>query len=385
MIPGDDVLPSGVGALFVASTVLLWRTQTPTAAALKRFEAFCRSRPALSLEIAFTSGTDQPQGRAIYRRLKPGTQRLSVLASNGAYEFRQDASGSIEIDHRMKRYYEIAREERFDPRQSRLSDLGAYAYPYAYAEGALTGLAEGTPFKSDGSEPVSGVATDHVFSELDQPGMFRRVDGWIASDGRLLKYGYTLRARQISFSTVHEYTRVEATAPTDPAEYRPRPPDGYTPQFLPSPAQPIAVGANAPFGKWISMRGRATNVAALARGKPALLLFTTPDCVPTERATPTLMLMAARIKAARGIALQVMLSGFAPPGRPAAITGFQGFLDRSGSIEKQYGVPGTPMLFLVDSKGRVSRAWLGFPLNGQRARLAELESALRPVSKRPRR
>ena len=115
----------------------------------------------------------------------------------------------------------------------------------------------------------------------------------------------------------------------------------------------IAKGQPVPTFSGTTLDGSSFDLAA-ERGKPVIINFWGPSCIPCREETPLLAAKAVQHAAAGVVIVGVLADDPVEPARRfvAQYGGtWQTVIDPGGAIKRQYGVAGRPQTYFVDASG----------------------------------
>jgi thiol-disulfide isomerase/thioredoxin len=213
------------------------------------------------------------------------------------------------------------------------------------------------------------------------------IDSWVAarSAAELVAIGATVAALALaafSFRAWSENRSLRRDAVTGPPE----------PETLPSRGEPegLPVGTMAPEFTLADMRGETTTLESLrARGRPVLLQFMEPGCVPCDRLVPTLARWQSAL--AERLTIAVVKSGSPDDDRlrleEHGISDV--LLDENADVFKAFHVRSNPTAIAVEVDGTVASSpargahWPEILIHQMIKRVAADESVAPPTPAAP--
>lgn len=351
-------------------------TATQTKGPVERYDAFMAKADGLTLEYRVSEPNMPGVGTCKMELRRPDMQRYSVKLLGESLLYVHSKLGAITIRDDLKEYFESEPLSVNFPPPLELVGMTFVCYPMIVLAKSLKEFDDKAKFEVRGQETVRGRVCDIVFFEgtnLDSVGSNTL---WIDQQGRMLKLNQKRVIQDRQANLTYEFTRFEATAPTDPRHYANTLPVGYMPYAVPATrTRTVMVSERAVFGTWMDARTDAkVDVKAMASGTPVVIVFTDPDCAVSAKIEP--FLAAARTKfKAKGCALIEVSLGPKKPDVLKKDKDRRVFWDKDGAIERAYGTPGTPYFLLSDASGRLVRGWQGYTKEQEPAILKELLSA----------
>jgi hypothetical protein len=351
-------------------------TATQTKGPVERYDAFMAKADGLTLEYKVSEPNMPGVGTCKMEVRRPDMQRYSVKLMGESLQYVHSKLGAITIRDDLKEYFESEPLSVNFPPPLELVGTTFVCYPMIVLAKSLKEFDDKAKFEVRGQETVQGRVCDIVFFEgtnLDSVGSNTL---WIDQQGRMLKLNQKRVIQDRQANLTYEFSRFEATAPTDPKHYANTLPVGYMPYAVPATrTRTVMVSERAVFGTWTDARTDAkVDVKAMASGTPVVIVFTDPDCAVSAKIEP--FLAAARTKfKAKGCALIEVSLGPKKPDVLKKDKDRRVFWDKDGAIERAYGTPGTPYFLLSDASGRLVRGWQGYTKEQESAILKELLSA----------
>jgi hypothetical protein len=339
-----------------ALTLVALQTGDP----IERNAAFMASAKGLSVEFTVTAPYITGQAQCTLKIQRPNMQVFTSKWGTEAFRFFASPAGTLSIRDDWRQYEESPPVPRLVP-PPEIGGISELTYPLFLVLSSLKVFDPEAPREALGQETVRGSVCDRVRIVSDSPVFGGTHSFWIDARGRVLRWRREIKTDSGNLDTTMEFTKVEPSAPTEPAHYQGQLPLGYMPASVPtSRANVRMTSQEAVFGKWRdARRGTVVDVAALAKGKPVAIVFTDPDCAISASAEPYLSSLRRALKP-KGCALIEVSLGSKKPDSARKDKDRQLFWDQDGAIEAVYGVPGTPYFLLVDAKGVIARGWQGY-------------------------
>ena len=351
-------------------------TATQTKGPVERYDAFMAKADGLTLEYTVSEPTMPGDGTCKLELRRPNMQKYSVKLLGESLLYVHSMLGGISIRDDLKEYFESEPLSVNFPPPLELVGNTSVCYPMIVLAKSLKEFDDKAKFEVRGKGTVRGKECDIVFFEGTNLDSLGSNTLWIDSQGRLLRLNQKRVIQDKRVDLTYEFTRFEATSPTDPKHYANTLPVGYMPYAIPATrTRTLMVAERAVFGTWIDARTDAkVDVKAMAAGSPVLTVFTDPDCAVCAKMEP--FLVAARTKfKAKGCALIEVSLGTKKPDTIKKDKDRRVYWDKDGAIERAYGIPGTPYFLLSDSSGRLVRGWQGYTKEQEPLILKELLSA----------
>ncbi len=352
-------------------------SQAPTA--VERFAAYMKRADALTVKVRATTNGTTEVGEGTLEWRRPVSQRFEMKWGPERFEFRQNPNGMVAYLHERRYYQDYDPTRVMTPPPGVPSYVVRYGYPYVLLSGDLRPLLPANQtFKPAGTTTIGSVQADVVSASFSQLMAKMDYSAAIDSAGRLLRFSFAADSPQGAVNVTLEFSDYKTTAP-GPADFAPKLPWGYVPLKLkPQPLMPD-LGQALPLGRWTSSSGKKVDVAALAKGRPLVVLFTQEGCALSRAAEKAFRALRQRLEEQNGQVVEVVL------GAKKAKTGHRDpkrmlFVDPDRVIEREFGVPGAPYLVLFGADGKTSRAWYGFDSKQPMALVEGICSGL-PVSR----
>jgi hypothetical protein len=347
---------------------------------LARNETFMKSAKGLSLEYTVREPQLPAPAKASLSLLRPLNQRYVCSWVGEEFTFVQNKDETFFLRDDLKQYQQGPAFPTI-VMPSPLAGFAEYAYPDFVLVPSLVQFEPLAPRKALPKETVRGLECDVVEivsnNSSSFPGTHRF---WIDAEGRVQRWHRHVELQTGTIDTTMDFTKIESTAPADPAHYRRVLKTGYMPASLMGPKNVTrAVSERAVFGTWTDARtGEKADVAALAKGTAVAIVFTAPDCPISTGAEPFLVALRRQLKA-KGCALIEVSLGASKPDARRKDKDRRLFHDADGEIDRAYNVPGTPYFLVADANGTLVSGWQGYtkPLEAE-----ILKALLAPFEKR---
>ena len=295
----------------------------------------------------------------------PNLMSLFAEFQGQVFEHRQTSISTIQFDHTGKEYFIYPVIPKFSAPAPDFPALDA-AFPRILVDLVIdVKLPE---FKADGKEVVNGVTCDVLVYEAKNPGE-PSARLWIDTLGRLAKSYMRTDSPQGSEIVTIVYTGYTQQPPD--SRFSPKIPYGFVSANNSPSARPLGVGFPAPLGIWVDQSGKNVDVSRAAKGKRTVILFTAPECLPSQRALPVFNKLATALKGVDATLYEVSVGS----NKPAGSRSWMRFWDKSAEIEKAFGVPVTPYLFVLDEEGTIIRGWAGYGPDQDKRLIQQIVSA----------
>lgn len=334
-------------------------------AALDRYSRFMSKVRTLAVDVkAKYSGSDSI-GTAQLILSRPSSVKFSGQWGGTSFLYTQSPNGAIELDRTLGRYREYGRASGILPPTGEVAKPAPTAFPGIVLVPDLRRvIPPGKMFSVVRSTP--GLKATTVDCEFEIQG--GRIHIWFKIDelGRLI-FSKQVRSGTSGSETLELYYTNWHVNKAYPAKlFDIDPPLGTRPDVLPSPPDSMTVGQQFPISESLKFKSGWQRISAFAGGKPVLVSLIDKGCQPShafhvwlERNNPILSKKVKLLAISRGA------------GR--AFTGKVPVAEQpSGSLWAKLNLPGTPSLYLVDSKGKIAKLWFGFDASSQASLLKEV-------------
>lgn len=287
-----------------------------------RFDAFMKAHPT------FTAVVDVAQGRS--------SLRTTIWIERPAKRLRFEAKGAgtdFGLSSTEKGYFEVNRVQRVYDEHEPLGRLTHYGSRISGAMGAFPNflLAGSTKAVFQDLKVTANARGDELSATFETERGKGQIHMGIDAQGRPVRYEIESPMGHIIWTLVSFSDMKGGLAAT----YRPLP-MGYVPYALPEIPFPLAIGSAFPLRGW----RQGNRSVDLSTAKGLLVAVLGSDCPPSASVRPSLARLEKQV--------------------PVAIVGPNGLSDPSGALLKKLSPPGTPMFYLVDRSGKVSKLWFGF-------------------------
>ncbi len=328
---------------------------------LARNAKFMKSAQGLTLEFTVKEPNVATPGQAKLVMRFPDMQSFSCKWEKESFRYVHSKAGALAIRDDWREYEEGQAYPRNVQPSGEISGLSELAYPNFLLYPSLQDFDRNAKREVQGKEDVRGATCDKLYVVSEARGTAGRHTFWVDSEGKVLRWRRILDTQTGTVDTTTEFTKIEKSAPSDPAFYASKLPVGYMPTSIPEPnGRPHMVSAPAVFGTWTDAR-RDTKVdaAKLLKGSAVAMVFTDPECAICATIEPYLVSLRKSLKA-KGCALVEVSLGKRKPDVGRKDKDRQVFWDKDGTIELAYGTPGTPYFLLADKDGVLVRGWQGY-------------------------
>lgn len=351
----------------IIGTLLAGIPQTDAAdVELNRFRDWWRRQDRIAVTLKINAPGLFGVGTGSYELRKPVQQKFDVTFSGKRFQFIQDASGVLEIEHAVRQYIwypDPLREVTGPARPEGIEvELQPMCLPYPLQFGNLRGiLPQNAKYAVANGDPKLKKANRLVTGAYDDGFAKRKLEAWIAQNGELLRFHSTIESDRGKI----DIDTVLAPISGDSGSFDLTVPAGYVLSRLPFQPLSLAVGQKFPTaGQW-SNEGKPISLTAELRGRTTLVLLTGANECSTKMAT---WLNSRKLDGIerRQISVESGSSG---------ISGSGPGMDRL----KQCG---TPTLCLVDGAETIRAMWLGFDSTEPEAMDADLREALATLRER---
>lgn len=343
--------------MLTATLVLLGAVQSSP---VERFTAFMQNAENFSF-IAEVKFKNAPY-TVNYSLENNRYQFMEVNSQAGRERFWQIPSRILAVNDSYRQYWEYGGAEILasPPPQT---DFCSYFYPDFIAKLKSSKALES--LKTGESETASGRVLSKLSTKFQTPVSIYDLDIFVDELGVPQRF---LVTEQVDGGVVERNYIVKSlhTNSSGLSTWKYEPPVGYTPAEIPYLARPLMSGAPAPLGRWKKPDGGLIDAADLNR-KGMVVLFTADDCEPSKKAIPTLEKLKSALDK-QGIQLiEIRL------GKDAAkLKRSWPVVTDDGKIEKQFGPPVTPYLYVVHANKMILGAWAGYDKDQDDALIASV-------------
>jgi hypothetical protein len=277
-------------------------------------------------------------------------QRIEVRGDKSHEEFVQTSQGMIYINHLDRRYEEFMTPGRLTAMPPRASVLATYALsPWLHHDWFRSTVSGKTWKRIDPNrglwrlDPEGG---ERLEVDVDAPGAFRAVR--------------TMETPGGSFEVRLAFTVFESGEPQ--ADFSVDPPIGYVPYSVDPPV--VQLGP----GDALKLEGLKSAAPTGLGSRRALILFTRPDCVPSQAGAALWNRLGNQCQAFDASFVEVSVGP--KPGRTGS------FHDRQSDLARAFLLTETPALFALEAN-RIVATWYGFRPGEEQAALDTLLSRWR--------
>lgn len=133
-----------------------------------------------------------------------------------------------------------------------------------------------------------------------------------------------------------------------------KPPAGFSAYSVDTLVPPKAIGETLPPLMLSGGTGRSESLETLLGGKPALIALLDPDSQPSQNA----LAVIEKVKD-----IKILLVSTAPSAKGIRARSLPVFYDPKGAIGTTWHVGATPLIYVLDGKGKITNVWYGFDKN----------------------
>ncbi len=316
--------------------------------AVEMLDAFARQSANMEIRLSVTA---DGQTTPLIWQIEDG--QYQILESGelpNSERFVQLPAGMIAITDAYRQYFEFGPYPYLAPLPAELEQLRAI-YPQGLLNLAKNrksvGATEETTLIAKVTEQVmdTTVETRYHFDSLGTLVSFNS-----KPVGDPMGYEITYRVEGIKFG----YQGLSRT--------RFQPPIGYTPGEIPMVQRPAMSGERLKLGRWGNIDVRALN------RKGIVVVFTAPDCMPSNAAAPALNRLAQELSKKNVQMIEVWLGPSKLPKRNWPVVA-----DGRREIEGIFEPPVTPYLVALDRGGTVLGAWAGYAPDQESAMISSIK------------
>lgn len=291
-----------------------------------------------------------------YRDVNAGDGKFALSGSRnlymsfkgllGNYEFAQDETDAVEVEHARKLYFvSDSYPGRFEPR-SRISGAPEVAFPTILLAGSLQRFANG-PGKEKliGREKIGTDSVDHIQFRVLGTQAPTTVDGWVAEDGRLLRFILDVDLPEGKIVTRFDFSNY-SRANLQPSRFSVKIPNGYQLDGVRRLMDPIQPGEKVSVSE-------ACVIAVLGNG------------------APDANIVSALAEIAKSLPVRIV--GAVPKNAET--------LANAKEVLAQLKASDTPLCVLVNKSGVVQRIWVGYDLTERKAFTTDVLAAISKLPK----
>ncbi|MCB0825545.1 MAG: hypothetical protein KDC26_05110 [Armatimonadetes bacterium] len=283
---------------------------------------------------------------------RPNRQSFQLNSGLLKFGYNQSHEAILAFDHRDASYVEYGPTDGFSsaPPGTAIS----FFYPSDLLQ-LITGALDNTEFK-----PIPKMNTYRGEFEAVRT-QYRAGQGVIQVDfavddlGQVVKLISRDAALPAQLQEVYEFTPFDRS-PKQMGNLAAIP-NGYMPDILPIRSAPLVPGAKPPYSEWQNARtGKSDNVQRLRGTKNTIVLFSSPECKISPKLRTDLLKLQSELGKHNAEIIEVSIGKAKPKGEGKHPL----YWDESGEIEKKWGIPVTPYVYITSKKGYIARAWAGY-------------------------
>lgn len=284
---------------------------------------------------------------------KPMSVKFTGQWGATSFLYTQNPKGAIELDRTLGRYREYGRASTILPPTGEVAGPAPTAFPgIVLVQDLRKVIPPGKAYSLAKSTP--GVKATTIECEFQVQG--GRIHIWFKIDefGRLIFSKQVRSGERGSESLEIYYSNWKVNKSYSPKFFEIEPPLGTRPDVLPSPPNSLSVGQQFPMGETVKLRTGMQKLSAIAGGKPILVSVLSENCAPSRSFHAWLEKDAPQFTSK--VRLLHFVAGAGKPFSGKAPIAKQ----PSGTLFHKLNLPGTPGLYLIDSKGNIANMWFGF-------------------------
>lgn len=343
--------------MLVALAVIV-SSQSSLPQAVLRADARLKSQPVRAWNYSVQDLSEGWGAQCSFALAGGGNQRFYFQRGTERIEFKQSKGRSVVLLHDQARYEEyVAPADWTYPPTRFIGGTMLAIPPFAYSE-SVSEIASGGKWEQKGRETIKGVACDKLTVEVRGGRAIGIHTAWIDDLGQIVrwhrKWSELSAPREVVFEFDFNIQPVKAVFDTDL-------PLGYVPARLPLPAtRTVQASEEAPLGDWLEARtGRKVSIKSQMAGEPIVIVFTDPDCEVSQKIEPFLVTLRKRLKPQRCALAEVVLTKNAP-NTAVSDKDRHVYWDKDGTIEEDWGIPGTPYFVMINRSGMFVAGWQGY-------------------------
>lgn len=334
-------------------------------AALDRYSRFMAKVRTMSVDVKVKYSGSESLGTAQLIVSKPVSVKFAGQWGGSSFLYTQNPRGAIELDRKLGRYREYGRASVILPPTGEVAKPAPTAFPgivlvpdlrRIIPPGKNFGLVKSTP----------GVKATTIDCEFEIQG--GRIHIWFKID----EFGKLIFSKQVrtgnlgSESLEIYYTNWQINKTYSPKLFEIEPPLGTRPDVLPTPPDSLTVGQQFPMAETVRLGSKSERLSSFAASKPVLISVLSKNCPPSRAFHAWLEKNRSRIP--KKVKLMALAVGNGIPFKGSIPVASQ----PTDSLWNKLNLPGTPGLYLIDSKGKIAKMWFGFDPAGQAALLKEI-------------
>lgn len=338
-------------------TLLILGQAPSSESILRRYDQFLAKADTLSMVVksklngkdlgTATMIIDKPNRLSI--RIKFGVHQASfVLNEHEGLEVNRAAS--VYSDHRSVGQVYLP--------EFNLIPAIRYTIPFSAIRGNTQGmLPSGVKPTVTTKVVVNGVVTDQLSARQKDQMSDMEVKVWIDSAGRLVKFFSRVMTMQGPIQVEQDITSYVVNSKLSDSIFSTKRPLGFSPYELPHADYALPQGEAVPNVQLKAAdSGKAESLKNLIAGKNCLVLVADPDFANNS----------ALLKSIREVSMKipdfklVVLSNRRDPGSAKRIGVSSAFYDPTGKELLKLAIPGAPTMLLIDKKGILTQAFMGF-------------------------
>ncbi|MFZ4509303.1 MAG: TlpA family protein disulfide reductase [Fimbriimonas sp.] len=324
-----------------------------------RADAFLQRPAAFSLDYVARLDKRPQAVKGSFRVQGKDRLYFDAIGPGIHYTVSITEKGTFELDCDLKLYETFPWEGQIGFYKSELGMPRQFMAPGLMVRGVSRLAPPKNPFRKV-SGGIGGATRLRTEFPVDAGTVRLEMD--ILPDGRLTQFRREVPGQ---LATTWTFTNFREIPKPKLADFSVEIPLGFSPFVLPRDRGPVGPGEKLPTGAVRTADGRSVSFASLTSGKRSLVVCLGADCEPSRKLAAAL----GKLKSAvAGKAALVTLYESSPKG--------DGVSDPSGKLWNALVLPATPVCFLVDAKGVIERAWMGFDPSSREGVLTEISAAL---------
>ena len=283
---------------------------------------------------------------------RPNRQSFQMNSSQLRFGYYQSSQAILAVDHRDASYVEYGPTDRFSsaPPGTAIS----FFYPSDLLQ-LITGELDKSEFKPIPKMKTHRGEFESVRTRYAAGQGVIEVDFAVDELGQVVKMVTRDVALPAETQVAYEFTPFDRS-PKQMGNLAAIP-NGYMPDILPIRSAPLVPGAKPPYGQWQNARtGKTENVQRLRGTKNTIILFTSPECKISPKLRADLLKIHSELGKHNAEIIEVSIGKT----KPKSDGKHSLYWDQSGEIEKKWGIPVTPYVYIASKQGFVARAWAGY-------------------------
>ncbi len=352
----------------VAAAIVVGQADSPAGRLARYMEG------ATHYKTAFTVSNAKLEKLAdcTWEYAKPLTQKLEAKGKMFDFAFVQTSGSTIFFVHQAKTYLEWPVFDALVPPPPNAGML-LEIYPNYLAQPKALLHIKWSPPKA---VTIGGKQVDEIDSHQAADGGGNiDISLFIDKDGRLVRQHLKVDTPMAKSEYTWDFTSHERLA-TLSNEISGRIPDGYVPFSVLPPYRPLVATDKVPAVDVVDMAtGKAAKLSV--SGKTTVVVFTAPECAPSRSMAGALT--KAQSQYGKDAAfIEVSLGSVAPQA-----AGHDGnrplYWDKSGEMERKWGINYTPYVLVVNKDGVIDRGFGGFGPDQEEIFLKTIAAGVKPA------